>query len=412
MNYQTAKSPLPLWQRIVIPILSPLIFLAVAEACVRLSGVETELARNKNFDVAVPVWLLADAGWAEEQKYRIDRRSVRAEDVTWFQNFEEARYIRYRLKPNLDVRAVNPFNEVDVEKQITFRITSNERGFRGRAITEKKPGIERIVTFGDSSTFGWGVDLEETFQELLAERMTRLGKNTEVLNFGIPGYNSRLGRMVQGHYAQDLDPDLIIISFGANDGRFGPETANEAARADEGALAALSWQLRQLESYKLLRRAIFSFYDPVGNATVRDKSTSVVSVSVGTYRANLQRMITDAREGGAKAVMLSVCAPDDYRLATIDVGKREKVPVVDGLDLFLAYRDAVREGTLYPKELAKYEAIYGRQAMEQNWRLFLTSDGCHPNLVGHSLIADALTEAITGTRLLPEREEVQVEGSK
>ncbi len=32
--------------------------------------------------------------------------------------------------------------------------------------------------------------------------------------------------------------------------------------------------------------------------------------------------------------------------------------------------------------------------MEDSWRYYVTTDGCHPNRVGQSLIADALADAV------------------
>jgi len=127
-------------QRLLLIVLSPLVFLALVEGVVRLTGISTDVARNKNFDVAVPIWLLADPGWVRGQQQRMEQRGrVRAEDVQWFANFQETRYVGLKLKPNLDVKVVNPFNEIEVEKKVTFRITSNDEGFRGRPFPPNRP---------------------------------------------------------------------------------------------------------------------------------------------------------------------------------------------------------------------------------------------------------------------------------
>ncbi len=39
---------------------APLVFLLVAELALAITGLDTDLARNKNAKIAVPVWLLAD----------------------------------------------------------------------------------------------------------------------------------------------------------------------------------------------------------------------------------------------------------------------------------------------------------------------------------------------------------------
>ena len=164
-------------QRLLLVVLSPLVFLLVLEAGIRVSGIPTDVARNKNFKVAVPTWLLADPDWVRGQERRLETQGpVRAEDVAWFENFREARYIGIKLKPNLDVRVVNPFNDIEVAYKTTFRLTSNRDGFRGRRSKPEGPAVLRVASLGDSSTFGWGVDPEYTYEELLARRLSTNGR--------------------------------------------------------------------------------------------------------------------------------------------------------------------------------------------------------------------------------------------
>ncbi|MCY4027367.1 MAG: GDSL-type esterase/lipase family protein [Acidobacteria bacterium] len=233
MTRTTARRTLAM--KLALAIASPALFLLVSEAVVRVSGIETEVARNENFDIAVPVWLLADENWADIMRGRLAQpRGVRAIDVGWLRHFEEARYIEYKLKPNVRVSAVNPFNDIEVRKGIAFRFESNSDGFRTQELEPKAPGTARIVTLGDSSTFGWGVNAAYTYQSLLEDRLNRRPGRVDVLNLGISGHTSRHGRAVFDHYARALDPDLLVISFGANDGRYVLESADVALGRDEG----------------------------------------------------------------------------------------------------------------------------------------------------------------------------------
>ena len=139
----------PLTPKIVLAIASPIVFLIISETVVRLSGVETDVARNEDFDIAVPVWLLANENWVDIQRGRLEQpRGVRAVDVEWLQHFEEARYVEYKLKPNVRVSTVNPFNDIEVRRGITFRFESNSDGFRTKELEPKPPDVARIVTAG------------------------------------------------------------------------------------------------------------------------------------------------------------------------------------------------------------------------------------------------------------------------
>ena len=64
----------------------------------------------------------------------------------------------------------------------------NRDGFRDRDFpVERTKGAARIVCVGDSYTYGWGVNLEDSFPKQL-ERALEPG--TEVLNLGVFGYNA------------------------------------------------------------------------------------------------------------------------------------------------------------------------------------------------------------------------------
>lgn len=101
-----------------------------------------------------------------------------------------------------------------------YFIKINSDGFRGGEYTFNKPeDTFRIVLLGDSFTFGWGLNLEETFGYRLERILNEnnLGTNFEVLNFGVPGMNTvgEIGRFKER--ALNYKPDLVIIGFVGDD---------------------------------------------------------------------------------------------------------------------------------------------------------------------------------------------------
>ena len=390
------------WQRLLLVVSAPLMFLLMSEAAVRVSGIDTDLARNENFEIGVPVWLLDDENWVDIQRGRLSEpEGVRAEDVSWLQHFEEARYIEYKLKPHIEVDANNPFNAIEFEKGTTFRLTSNADGFRTKEFVAKQSGVTRIVTIGDSSTFGWGVDPDYTYQYLLEQRFDRHGGgSTEVLNLGISGHTSRHGRAVFERYVLDLDPDLLIISYGANDARYVLQSADEVLDDDDSWRGHVRSVLYRFETFRLLRRVILSAYDPFDASQARadlegNERQLVPSVERDTYMENLQFLITAARESGARAALLAVCAPPAYVRGMRYVAETEGVPLVDALELFRDHLEDLRQHRLYADEVRFYEALYGLEAMSEQSHLYVTTDGCHPGRAGHSLIADAFYDALS-----------------
>jgi len=93
----------------------------------------------------------------------------------------------------------------------------NSQGFRGPVVTRaKRAGVFRIVLLGGSTTFGWGVEDDQTIDAALR---ARLGANIEVVNAAFDGYDSfqlleRTRSDVVG-----LRPDLIVVNAGVNDVR-------------------------------------------------------------------------------------------------------------------------------------------------------------------------------------------------
>jgi lysophospholipase L1-like esterase len=405
----------PFVERLLLLVASPLLFLALAEGAIAISGIETDVARNEGAQIALPVWLLADETWVDDRRMKMRRSgeaAIDAADVAWLHHFQEARWIQYRMKPDVDVQAVNPFNDMEVEQGITFRLASNGSGFRDREFTPKRPGVVRVVTLGDSSTFGWGTEPEHTFQSLLADRLDawRPGR-FEVLNLGIPGHNSRHGIGILKHYALPLDPDILIVAFGANDPRWVPTPTSQVLEADEGVVGALRFAMLRLRTYRLLRRLLLTIANPLspeptpGELAERPR---VKAVPLDDFRSNLDTIADRGAEQGASSIFMSVCTGErDYVATTRDLAKRREAPFLDVRELFTDSIDALMAGELYPEQVAHYRRIYGRPAMQNQRSLYVTNDGCHPHWVGHSLIADRLFDMVRvtlGQPVLPDPE--------
>ncbi|MDP2914811.1 MAG: SGNH/GDSL hydrolase family protein [Candidatus Aminicenantes bacterium] len=105
---------------------------------------------------------------------------------------------------------------VAFEDNAWYRI--NQDGIRDRDYSRTKPnGTFRIAAVGDSSTFGFGLELENTWPKQLERELQRTNPHVEVINFGVMGYNTpqeaeRIQDKVLGY-----SPDLIIIGYSLND---------------------------------------------------------------------------------------------------------------------------------------------------------------------------------------------------
>lgn len=97
----------------------------------------------------------------------------------------------------------------------------NSLGYRNDEFPVEKPdGVYRIVALGGSSTYDVSIrDNTETFAAQL-ERLLKEEygyKDVQVINAGVPGYNSWEILVNLEFRVLDLDPDLVIIYEGTND---------------------------------------------------------------------------------------------------------------------------------------------------------------------------------------------------
>ena len=100
----------------------------------------------------------------------------------------------------------------------------NDLGFRGH---EPDPALDgdaglRVVCLGDSFTFGWGVEDDETYpvrlEAALAAARERAGAGpAEVLNVGLPGYNTWQEHRLYEKLVRSMAPDVVVLGWYLND---------------------------------------------------------------------------------------------------------------------------------------------------------------------------------------------------
>ncbi len=73
---------------------------------------------------------------------------------------------------------------------VGYYIRIDKHGHRGPGHAIKKPpGVFRIMGLGNSFTFGWGVNDDQTFMRILERRLRKAGHKVEVLNAGVPAWH-------------------------------------------------------------------------------------------------------------------------------------------------------------------------------------------------------------------------------
>ena len=124
---------------------------------------------------------------------------------TWYR---PSAYFGHELIPNFD--GLGPLG---------VPVKINSFGFRDDEHERLKPsGTIRVLGLGDSFTFGWGVQVEETFLKQLERGLQiRTARPVEVINAGVPGWGlAQYDRYLKRDGFQ-YSPDIIVIAYFADD---------------------------------------------------------------------------------------------------------------------------------------------------------------------------------------------------
>ncbi len=208
-----------------------------------------------------------------------------------------------------------------------------------------------IVTFGDSVTAKRGSTA--VYSTLLAEELSFDGKEVKVINAGIGGQTTKMGKARFKKDVLDLKPDVVVIMFGIND-------------------------------------AAFDVWKKIPAKKPR--------VPLKNYRSNLEGMIGVLKKQGARVVLMT-SNPIHWAPKTRELyGKAPYKPDdVDGFNVILRdYVKAVRE--IAKKERVElidvFAAFEAHDAEPKHKPGSLTPDGMHPGSPGHRIIADLLIKQL------------------
>jgi lysophospholipase L1-like esterase len=101
-----------------------------------------------------------------------------------------------------------------------FRVSTDQNGLRAPLHPEAKPpGAYRVMPLGCSTTFGWGVDDDQSYPARLEAILNEGGHKVEVINGGQPGYSSFQGLWLWDKALKKYSPDVVIFGYVVQDSR-------------------------------------------------------------------------------------------------------------------------------------------------------------------------------------------------
>jgi hypothetical protein len=303
------------------------------------------------------------------------------------------------------------------DERIVYELRPNVRGmFMGRELAisslgyrdeerelRKKPGVFRIIGLGDSHMFGFGVRREETFVSQLEQRLRERfpGRDIEVWNLGVPGYNTVQEVETFASKSEALQPDLVIINYVNND----MDLPNFLAAPPD------LWTIRKSYLAELAERRL---------ALLRGKNV----LPMGLFGL-------DPDEETKRYLFDPTRIPERYRALAgwdhmesafdrlADLARARSIPVLllFNMDDY-THRLAGKTPDVRPRsvrELAAHCASKGYVVVDPQDRvtqyleahgldssaIWLSPSDSHTNPLRHRLVAEELADAITRSRLIP-----------
>ena len=322
-----------------------------------------------------------------------------AAEVLDAENFVLDEELVYRLKPNLDLQAINFTLPAEERERARWHYNANAEGWRGPLTHPKPEGVRRVVVLGDSTSYGWGLSEEESWP---AQLQQYLGEDWEVYNRAVPGYTSYQGEVLARTELEKLQPDYVTISYGANDAMPYPLREEEVAAAVGTRLNAVRSVLDRLALPRVLAR----WLAPTRELTRR--------VPPAEYSERLREIAQATANAGGKPILLDICETDPaYTEQAHAVASLLPIQAVNSRKLGVQahkQRYVTRFLGNCPIDSRSDSMIYsGRGAFSDGsvtWdtdefetlgpppRYF--ADKCHPNKLGAKLVASELACHIWG----------------
>jgi lysophospholipase L1-like esterase len=243
-------------------------------------------------------------------------------------------------------------------KLMGVTVSINSDGFRDREYDLNEKKVKRIIFLGDSLTFGWGVEKEQTFEELLENYLNTFDK-TQIINFAVGNYNTEqeVNLFIQNY--QKYKPNAVVLFYFINDAEE-TQQRNIYRVFGESQLITLLWsRINQLKSansgqdYKSYYKNLYEFENSTG-----------WEIAIDNFR-----------------ILKDFCIEKDISLKVIllpDFHNLQNYPFLDENEIIMNFLNSQNIEALDITQ--KFSGI-----VEAN-KLWVALDDAHPNALTHEMI--------------------------
>jgi lysophospholipase L1-like esterase len=236
----------------------------------------------------------------------------------------------------------------------------NSDGFRDEEYSPERNQNYRIAVLGDSLTFGWGVEKEDTF-EVLLEMMLSETRPTEMINFGHGNYNTQQQVNLFKKKGLKYNPDKVVVFYFINDAEVTPVRSSWLWISRLRSVTFLWSRTRGLLSRAAPGQTFETFYSDL----YADDQPGFIAVKESFLQL---QGITEEHGMELQVVMLPELHDLENYPFTAEYAKVENflrdngIPVIDLTHSFAGYDDPVG--------------------------LWVALDDAHPNALAHRMIAE------------------------
>lgn len=289
------------------------------------------------------------------------------------------------------------------ESIINYKI--NKAGFRGEESQSKsREGKLRIICAGDSSTFGFNLNLEDTYPYRLSRIIENQSKekNAEVINAGVWCYSSYQGRLFIEKELVRLEPDILLLSYGFNDSQLMnyPDSQKKKIKNE----SRFSKKMKLLFSC----RCLGSFLSFLGKKGIFvSLSGEVPRVNLDEFSSNIDKIISLCKSKGIKLIFLPISVPVKYADIMEKSARDNNIVYIDmeaclktRYDKFLKERSSsyknIHFGLIAQRTMdTSFSKRYGSDEMMRvrEWN-YVYMDHCHPSPVGNQIIAEEIFKTL------------------
>jgi lysophospholipase L1-like esterase len=236
----------------------------------------------------------------------------------------------------------------------------NSDGFRDREYSLAKNDKYRIIFLGDSLTFGWGVEEEDTFANILEEKLNHL-RPTEIINFGTGNYNTEQEVNLFLEKGLRYRPDEAVLFYFINDAEATPKKA-------------CLWFL----GYSRIITFYWSRIHELINLLIPSRSFR-------QYYANLYREDERGWKNAQKAFLQlkDACRKNGIELKVVTLPEFHNLENYTFKQEHALVSKFLKDNGIDCLDLAPFFARY-----ENPMELWVARDDAHPNRRGHRLIAE------------------------